>query len=73
MPEMIGRSSSRSGPGWSRGMNGALAAHRASESQNGSAIAASALQTAAAGQKTTGLARLWSGLYPRVKAAPMRC
>jgi hypothetical protein len=40
-------SSFRSGPGWSLGMNGSIAAHCSSESQNRSAIAPSELQTVA--------------------------
>lgn len=38
---MICRSSFRSGPGWSLGMNGSIIAHCSSESQNRSAIAIS--------------------------------
>jgi hypothetical protein len=35
MPEMMRRSSSRSGPGWLRGMTGSVTAHRASEARTG--------------------------------------
>jgi hypothetical protein len=42
IPEITRRSFTRRAPGWFRGMNGSSTAHCASDSQNSSAIAASA-------------------------------
>lgn len=62
--EMTCRSSFRSGPGWFLGMNGSITAHRSSESQNRSAIAAFVLQTALLSHKTIALATPWFGSHP---------
>ena len=65
MPEMICRSSFRSGPGWSLGMNGSITTHCSSESQNRSAIVTSKPQTAAWNHKLSNNAMPWFGSHPR--------
>lgn len=50
---MICRSSFRSGPGWSLGMNGPITAHCSSESQNRSAIVTSRPQNGRLGSQNS--------------------